>query len=111
MLRQWINIRNLVVPDSPYLFSTIKGEKLSHLGRLVNAIAEKVGISLPVIQTVRPVVEIKASSLPDDKKTSVARSLSHSSITAEKHYRALEKEKIIEGYGAFLKIKQSLHLL
>ena len=53
-------------------------------------------------------VEIKASSLPDDKKTSVARSLSHSSTTVEKHYPALEKKKIIEGYtevGSLLRDK------
>ena len=81
------------------LFPDLKGEKVAHLGRLVCKVAASHGIHLPLVQTVRTtVVEVKATTLPGEKKSAVAYSLLHSSLTAEKHYRALEKNKVLVGY-------------
>ena len=64
----------------------------------VRNIAQKAGIHLPMSQVMRSVVEIKATILKPASKTLVARTLSHSQVTTEKHYRALETSKWAEGY-------------
>lgn len=98
LLMEWCKVREAVMPSSPFLFPDMGGEKVVQLGRLVSSMAARSGINLPPIKTVRSVVEVKATCLPDEKKTAIARSLSHSSLTAEKRYQALEKGKTLLGY-------------
>ena len=49
-------------------------------------------------RTVHLVVEVKATCLPPAQKQAIARSVSHSNDTAEKHYRALDRGKTILAY-------------
>ena len=65
----------------------------------VRNVAEEDGLQFPTSQIVRSVVEIKATTLDPARKTLVARALSHSQATAEKHYRTLETSKRAEGYA------------
>lgn len=98
LVEEWQKVRDATVPTSPLFFPNLKGGKLDHLYRHVNTVASRYGINLPQMQTVRSVVEVKATCLPAAQKAAIARTLSHSSTTAEKHYCALETSKSVMGY-------------
>lgn len=98
IVEEWQKVRDATVPSSPLFFPNLKGGKVDHLYRHVSAVASRYGISLPQMQTVRSVVEVKATCLPAEQKAAIARTLSHSNTTAEKHYRALETSKSVLGY-------------
>ena len=99
-LRMWIDVTRPLFPESDLVFPKYEGTgPILHLTTRVRNVAEENGLQLPTSQIVRSVVEIKATTLDPARKTLVARALSHSQATAEKHYRALETSKRAEGYA------------
>ena len=61
IVEEWQKVRDATVPSSPLFFPNLKGGKVDHLYRHVSAVASRYGISLPQMQTVRSVVEVKAT--------------------------------------------------
>lgn len=86
------------MPSSPFFFPNLRGGKRDHLYRHINMVASYYGISLPQMQTVHLMVEVKATCLPAAQKAAIAQTLSHSNTTAEKHFCALEISKSVLGY-------------
>ena len=99
LLRKWMAMRKAVITQAcPYVFPTFRGERLTDLTSVVNTFASKRGFNLPTSRVVRTAVEVKATCLPPAQKQAIARSLSHSTDTAEKHYRALDRGKTLLAY-------------
>lgn len=99
LLQKWMKVREaIIVPECPYVFPNFWSAKLTDLTTLVNSFAERAGFTLPNPRTMRTVVEVKSTCLPPEEKQAIARSLCHSNETAERHYRALEKDKRIMAY-------------
>lgn len=99
LLTKWMTVRKAVIPQAcPYVFPNFRGERLTDLTSIVNTFASKKGYSLPTSRVVRTAVEVKATCLPPAEKQAIARSLSHSTDTAEKHYRALDRGKTMLAY-------------
>ena len=98
-LKMWIDVTGLLFPETDLVFPKYNGTgPILDLTTCVRNIAEEDDLQLPTSQVARSVVEIKATTLDTARKTLVARALSHSQATAEKHYRALESSKRAEGY-------------
>lgn len=99
LLQKWMKVREaIILPECPYVFPNFWSSKLTDLTTLISSFADKAGFTLPKPRTMRTVVEVKSTCLPAEEKQAIARSLSHSNETAERHYRALEKEKRIMAY-------------
>ena len=73
----------LLPPSCPYVFSNFRGDHLTDL----TAVVTKNGFSLPTCRAVRSAVEVQAMCRPPAEKQAITHSLSHSTDTAEKHYR------------------------
>ena len=92
MLRKWWRVLDDCNPDSQYVFPTFDGEKNQHMFRVISRTGGDLGYALPNSREVRVSVELKAKTLPAADKERVSRSMSHSTSTAEKYYRANLKE-------------------
>lgn len=86
---QWVVVRRkLPFKDScPYVFPSVKGTKLT---QIVQKVAGSLNLSLPTSQRIRSNIEIRAATLDTPTQALIARHLSHSKVTAEKSYRALQ---------------------
>jgi hypothetical protein len=99
LLKAWMKVRNMIFPSScPYVFPNYKGRYLTKLTSIVRKFAAKSGFDLPTCRVLRSAVEVKATCCPPAEKQAIARSLSHSNETAEKHYRALDQGKTLLAY-------------
>ena len=99
LLTKWMAMRKAVITQAcPYVFPNFRGERLTDFTSIVNTFASKRGFNLPTSRVVRMAVEVKATYLPPAEKQAIARSLSHSIDTAEKHYRVLDLGKTMLVY-------------
>lgn len=105
--RSWLEVRAAIpqLKGSPYVFPTLNGGKYEKLTQLVQKIAmEKRRIALPTTQSMRSNIEIRASTLDTPTQALVARQLSHSKVTAEKNYRALQASDRATAFEAVGKV-------
>ena len=99
LLKRWMKVREALLPPScPYVFPNYGGERLADLTALINKFASRKGFRLPTSRVVRSAIEVQATCLPPAEKQAIARSMSHSHDTAEKHYRALDQGKTMLAY-------------
>ena len=99
-LRMWVTLLRplLVAGESPYLFCSEEGKKLTQLSRCVMDLSKRFNITLPTATVVRKAIATVGGVLGEKQKEALAHSMSHTRATADTYYRAYGETKSLVGY-------------
>ena len=96
----WVTLLRplLVAGESPYLFCSEDGKKLTQLSRCVMDLSKRFNITLPTATVVRKAIATVGGVLGEKQKEALTHSTSHTRATADTYYRAYGEIKSLVGY-------------